>query len=527
MPDFLETDVLIIGSGIAGGIAAFRLARSGLNVILTSRSSNVRESNTLYAQGGIIYKAENDSRQLLTKDIQNAGAEVCNPEHVGILAAEGPELVEKILIQKLNVPFDRTETGALALTMEGGHSVPRILHHADSTGKAIQESLIRKVQKYPNIKMLTDHTAIDLLTLSHHSLNSRDVYKPQTCVGAYLLDQKNNEIIPCIARKVVLATGGLGQIFLRTTNPKGARGDGLAMAYRAGARVINNEFIQFHPTTFYHKDAACFLISEAVRGEGARLVHADGKPFMDKYDRGWKDLAPRDLVSRSIHTEIIENDLTCVYLDLCSYIPRDKILSHFPTIYKNCLAYGIDITKDLVPVVPAAHYSCGGIWVDQWGRSTINNLYAIGEVACTGVHGANRLASSSLLEGVVWGDRSARNILKDIGQEDLFPQKNIPQWQLTGTASPDPALITQDMNSIKHVMWNYVGLVRTNHRLRRAIRDLRGLEIEIENFYRAVHLNDNLIGLRNAVRAAIIVALAAWENTKSIGCHFREQPIIK
>jgi L-aspartate oxidase len=320
----------------------------------------------------------------------------------------------------------------------------------------------------------------------------------------------------------VLATGGLGQIYLRTTNPAGSRGDGLAMAERAGARIINAEFVQFHPTAFYRGGAARFLVSEAVRGAGARLVHADGEPFMQNHDPEWKDLAPRDVVARSIHREMLARDVTNVYLDLHSTIPRAEILSHFPTIYEKALEFGVDITRDLVPVVPAAHYSCGGIWVDEWGLTTIQNLYAVGEVACTGLHGANRLASTSLLEGLVWGRRAAAQICRQLGGLRLYDANLIPAWQPAGDILADPALISQDMSTVKHIMWNYVGLVRTTPRLERALRDLRALESEIEEFYRSHRLTDELIGLRNAVQTAILVANAAWQNKVSMGCHYRE-----
>ncbi len=294
------------------------------------------------------------------------------------------------------------------------------------------------------------------------------------------------------------------------------------MAQRASARVINCEFIQFHPTAFYHINAPCFLISETVRGEGARLVDGNGKPFMERYDRKWKDLAPRDVVARGIYQEMLNSGASNVFLDLASYIPRAKIKGHFPTIRQECLRYGVDITRDLAPVVPAAHYFCGGIWVDEWGRTTVDQLYAVGEVACTGVHGANRLASASLLEGLVFGDRISREINKSLPGSSAPSPEDIPAWQSTGSEEPDAALVQQDMSSIKNIMWNYVGLVRNDHRLARAIRDLRSLETEIERFYRSVRLTDELIGLRNAVRAAIIVAAAAWSNKAGMGCHYRE-----
>ncbi len=522
MSSYIETDVLILGCGIAGGVAALQLADAGVSVVVVTRSDEPKESNTYHAQGGIIYRGKDDSPELLTKDVIRAGADYCHPASVKILATEGPDLVRKILIEKLNVPFDRTADGDLSLVREGSHLVPRIVHAADATGSVIQSALIKAVADHPKVTLLTSHTAVDLLTPSHHSLDRLDIYKPRSCIGAYLLDQKKERVNRCLAKQTILATGGLGQIFLRTTNSAGIRGDGLSMAYRAGARVLNCEFIQFHPTAFYHRNAPCFLISEAVRGEGGRLVHADGEPFMQKYDPEWKDLAPRDIVARSIHQEMLKRDVPNVYLDLRSYISPERIKEHFPSIQKSCLAYGIEISRDLVPVVPAAHYFCGGVWVDAWGETTVDNLYAVGEVACTGVHGANRLASTSLLEGLVWGERAARRIQRTIADPILFPAEKIPVWHDTGRYEPDPALISQDMSSIKHVMWNYVGLVRTTHRLQRAIHELRHLEYEIERFYRAACLTDELIGLRNAVRTALIVTISAWENNSNMGCHYRK-----
>jgi L-aspartate oxidase len=521
MQECHKTDVLIIGSGIAGCIAALELAERGIQVTLVTRSSDPNETNTNYAQGGIIYLGEEDSPELLQKDIINAGDGHCNPEAVAILARDGPELVKKILIDKLQIPFDK-KNGKFSLVAEGSHSIQRIIHASDATGKLIQKIFLQAVSEEKNISFYTRHTAIDLLAPDHHAINKLKIYEPRSCVGAYILDQNSGLIQRFIAKNTILATGGLGQIYLRTTNPSGARGDGLAMAYRTGARVINNEFIQFHPTTFFHRHAPPFLISEAVRGAGAKLVNRDGNPFMQRYDAKWQDLAPRDIVSRSIHREMLEQDIDHVYLDLVSYLPARKIKSHFPNIYAQCLEYGIDITTELVPVVPAAHYACGGVWVDLWGLSTIQNLYAAGEVACTGVHGANRLASTSLLEGVVWGHRSAQKIAEEIYKQKFYNSKDIPPWEDIGEFIPDPALISQDMSYIKHIMWNYVGLIRNRWRLERAMRELRNLESEIERFYRRSRINDSLVGLRNAVRTAIIVTISAWENRKSMGCHFRE-----
>ena len=518
----IHTDVLIIGCGIAGGTAALELADTGLGVVIVTRADEPAESNTYWAQGGIIFTGEGDSPEKLVRDVLHAGAGICREQAVQTLARSGPALVQSVLIDRLKVPFDRRPDGSLSLGREGGHSLPRIVHSADSTGRAIENALIAELRRHPRVRFLTSHTAVDLLTPAHHGRDRRAVYDPVSCVGAYLLEQSTGEIVRAFARTTILATGGLGQIYLRTTNPAGARGDGVAMAYRAGARVINTEYVQFHPTAFYHRSAPCFLITEAVRGAGARLVDERRRPFMDGYDPEWKDLAPRDVVSRSIHAEMLARGVKNVYLDLASYIPAERIRAEFPGMYESCLEYGIDITRDLLPVVPAAHYSCGGVWVDDNGRSTLDRLYAIGEVSCTGVHGANRLASTSLLEGLVWGHRSARHIAESLEPRGAALFDDIPPWQPTGAEAPDPALVAQDVTSIKHIMWNYVGLVRTSRRLARAISDLRNLEVEIERFYRAAALSDDLVGLRNSIRVALIVTLAAWENRESRGCHYRE-----
>lgn len=521
MTDHLETEVLIIGCGIAGGIAALKLANSGIPVTVITRSKTPEESNTLYAQGGIIYKGKDDSPAILAEDIMRAGAGHSNPKAVQILAEKGPQLVKEILLKNLKIPFDRSDHDEFSFFTEGSHSIARILHSKDNTGEIIQKYITDNLRDHQNIQLLTGYTAVDLLTPSHHSLNRLDVYNTHTCSGAYVFDQEKGYVLPIVARKTILATGGLGQIYLRSSNPSWARGDGLAMAYRAGARVINCEFIQFHPTTFHYKMAPHFLISESVRGAGAKLVDDAGTPFMTKYEPEWEDLAPRDVVSRAIHQEMLVRDIPNVYLDFSSYISPTEIKSKFPKIYQSCLDYGIDITKEAAPVVPGAHYFCGGVWVDEWGQATIENLYAVGEVACTGVHGANRLASASLLEGLVWGYLSAQHIIENL-KDTPKPEPGIfPPWQDLGIEKLDPALISQDMSSIKNIMWNYVGLVRSSDRLARALRELRSLEFEIERFYRVSKISDSLIGLRNAVRSGIIVASAAWANKRSMGCHYR------
>ena len=521
------TDVLIIGSGIAGGVVALALGEdSDIQVTVVTNAPNPWESNTFLAQGGIIGRGPEDSAELLKEDLLRAGGGYNNPQAVGILAHEGPRLLQEILIGRLGVTFTETTEQDLEYIREAAHSTRRILHVADATGKAIEEKLIEALSRLPNVTLLSRHTAVDLLTLSHHSQNPIDVYAPPTCLGAYVFNQERGTVNAHLARKTMLASGGLGQIFLHTTNPPTGRGDGLAMAYQARARIINAEYVQFHPTALYRGPSGTprFLISETVRGAGARLVNRQGEPFMERYAPEWKDLAPRDVVARSIHQEMLQTKVECVFLDLRSHMSPDRIKERFPSIHRHCLGTGVDITRDLIPVVPAAHYSCGGVWVDEWGRSSYRDLYAVGEVSCTGVHGANRLGSASLLEGLVWGWRAAQHIteaLKGSEARHVNP-RDIPPWYDTGRYNADPALIAQDMNTIKHIMWNYVGLVRSSHRLARAIDELRHLRSEIDKFYRTANLSDSLIGLRNSVQAALTVAMAAWENRKSRGCHYRE-----
>ncbi|HOU22630.1 MAG TPA: L-aspartate oxidase [Anaerolineae bacterium] len=518
-----ETDVLIIGCGISGATAALRLAKDPhLRITIVTPEEDPRESNTYYAQGGIIYRGDDDSPELLIGDIERAGAGLSNPVAVRILAEEGPDLVRNLLVDKLGVPFDNEPGHGMERIKEAAHSTKRIIHVGDYTGRAIQEKLVEALRSCPNITLLPKTTAVDLLTTSHHSRNRLAVYEPLCCVGAYLFEQTTGRVRACLARKTLLATGGLGRIFLYSTNPPAARGDGLAMAYNAGARIINAEFVQFHPTAFYYRDQARFLVSEAVRGAGAKLVNDRGEPFMHKYAPEWLDLAPRDVVARSIHQEMLTTGSPCVYLDLKSYLSADKITAHFPAIYQKCLEFGVDITRDWIPVVPAAHYHCGGVWVDEYGRSTVRNLYAVGEVSCTGVHGANRLGSASLLEGLVWGARAAEDAQRTLDQ-DCCAYVDIPPWYDEGlTLTADPALIQQDMANIQHIMWNYVGLVRSARRLDRAISDLRNLQVDITRFYGSTKLSDSLIGLRNAVQVALIISQAAWENKVSQGCHYRE-----
>ena len=405
----IEADALVIGCGIAGAVAALRLAGDGQRqVVVVTRSTEPQESNTRYAQGGIVSRGPGDTAELLVRDILAAGAGLSLPETVGLLAEEGPALVHEVLIEQAGVSFDRNVDGELLYTLEGGHSLPRVLHVGDSTGRAIERALIERLEALPNVRLMAAATAVDLITSSHHLRDPLAVYRPITCHGAYVLDREEGAVHRVLAQATVLATGGLGQIYRYTTNPEGARGDGLAMAYRAGARVVNAEYVQFHPTSLAVPGAGNFLVSEAVRGEGGRLYTPDGRHFMDEYAPEWGDLAARDVVARAIHQEMIEHGYPHVLLDLASHMPAGRIRERFPTIYRTALEVGIDVSVEPIPVVPAAHYFCGGVLVDGRGRTTIDGLYAAGEVSCTGVHGANRLASTSLLEGLVWGDRAAR-----------------------------------------------------------------------------------------------------------------------
>jgi L-aspartate oxidase len=515
----VKTDILIIGSGLAGCAAALAAAKQGAEVTLLTRSPHPEESSTFWAQGGIIYQGVDDSPQKLVADIVAAGAGLSSPEAASLVSREGPRLVKDILIDELGIPFDESSKDSTRwdLTAEAAHSLPRILHQKDRTGSAIQRAFIEKMASYPKVTLRCAATAVDLLTISHHSVEPLDVYKPPTCIGAYVLDQASGEIFPILAKETILATGGLGRVFLHTTNPAGTRGDGIAMAYRAGARCINMQYVQFHPTTFFHPSGR-FLISEAMRGEGARLVDGKGREFMTDYHPDGS-LAPRDVVARGIHQMMLESGEPCAYLDI-SHKSADQVRERFPGIYAHCLKYGIDMTKESIPVVPAAHYSCGGIAVDEWGRSNLHRLRAVGEVACSGLHGANRLASTSLLECLVWGTRAGDQTAAFIarGEEYYFPQ--IAPWRYE-REPVDPALIAQDWLSIQQTMWNYVGLVRSEKRLNRAHEILRELHLEILRFYEKAEVTDAMVGLRNGIQTALAILLAAMECRQSLGCHYR------
>jgi L-aspartate oxidase len=518
--DDIRTHTLIIGSGIAGAAAALRLSDDpNHQITVITRAPKAADTNTSWAQGGIVTRGLDDSPDLLVEDVLNAGAGLSSPKAAHLLAEEGPQLVREVLIERCGVQFDRDERGEYVFGLEAAHSTRRIVHVGDRTGAAIIDGMLTTLAERPNVRLLTQHTAVDLITFPHHALDPLAIYDPLACHGAYVLDRASGDIIRVLAGHTILATGGLGQIFRNTSNPRGARGDGLAMAGRAGVRIVNMEYVQFHPTTLSVRGAPNFLISEAVRGEGGMLLTPDGEPFMARYAPEWKDLAPRDVVARAIHMEMLDRGYDHVYLDIASVHPASYIRDRFPQIVENCARYGIDVTAEPIPVVPAAHYQCGGVLVDSWGRTDFDGLYAIGEVSCTGLHGANRLASTSLLEALVWGDRSARHIAER--RRDPIEDARVPGWVYRGDHEPDPALIEGDMTTIRNIMWHYVGLVRTADRLARAQHDLRHLWHEIEDFYRTTRLNDQLIGLRNAVQVARMVAFAAMRNRHSRGAHYR------
>lgn len=516
----MEFDVVIVGSGVAGNTTGYYLAKSGFRVAIINKNEAIEESNTFYAQGGISYEGDGDSAKIRYDDIMTAGANICNPTAVEIVSTEGPDAIRQALIKDFQVDFSKNSNGDFDITDEGAHSVKRILHSFDTTGKSIEEASLAALHKLPNITFLNSHTVVDIITWEHHAVDKYRMYKPPTALGVYVLNNNTQKIEKLLAKVTIIATGGLGQLYLHSTNPSSSTGDGYAMAARAGTWLINMEYTQFHPTTLYLQNSNNFLISEAVRGEGGVIVDKQGVAFMDKYHE-LKSLAPRDIVTRAILTEMLESDDEYVYLDV-SNIGADKIKSRFPHIYKTCLQFGLDITHGAIPIVPAFHFSCGGIRTDMYGKTNLNRLFAVGEAACTGLHGANRLASTSLLEGVVFGQRIAKYIAENRNDYLNCDFPSIPEWIDTGIIDTvDPALINQDWNSLQSIMWNYVGAIRSKRRLRRAISDLKNLRDEIESFYRDTKVNRKLTELRNAVQTGLIVAYQAWANRESIGAHYR------
>jgi len=510
-----KTDILIIGLGLAGMTAAITAARKGKKVTMITKTKDFVSGNTPRAQGGIVYKGTEDSAQKLKQDIIKAGAGHCWEEAVDHLCKHGPHLVKEILIDTLNTEFDRDEKNYKRVS-EGAHSEPRIIYKADQTGKSIHQSALRYLQSLNNVEILTNHIAIDLLTFSHHSTVSTDIYKKPACFGAMVLDNNKNKVLAILSSKTILASGGLGQLFLHTTNPKEATGDGIAMAWRAGARCFNLHYIQFHPTALYHPSGR-FLISEALRGEGGRLINALGKEFMLDYHKQGA-LAPRDIVSRSIHTQMLKEDSDCMFLDI-THKETNWIQNRFPTIYSYCLSKGVDISKEPIPIVPAAHYSCGGVGVNLVGKTSLKRLYAVGEVACSGVHGANRLASTSLLECLVWGYFAGKDAIEDKDNADYFPPTH--KWQ-QGNFTIDKAQIAQEWLTIKNTMWNLAGLIRSQEKLHTAMNILRNLQSEVEKAYQQSRLDTDIISLRNGAQTALAIISASTEARQSCGTHYVE-----
>ena len=513
-------DFLVVGSGIAGLCFAIHATRYGSVIMITKKRDN--ESNTNYAQGGIACVLDpRDSFALHVQDTLIAGNGLCHEEAVQILVENGPDRINELI--KWGAKFSTAPSskafGHLDLGIEGGHSAHRIVHARDLTGSVIEKCLLHKIKHEPHITLYENHTLVELIT-SHHC--TRKV-KHTTCYGAYVLDTIDRKIIPLRSKITFLSSGGAGQVYRHTTNPEIATGDGIACACRSGAEIRNMEFIQFHPTAFYHPDyhadPNAFLISEALRGYGAVLKDGRGKEFMNKY-HPMKSLAPRDIVARAIDAEMKISGDPCVYLDI-RHIPRPKLIQRFPTIYAKCKEYGIDITSDLIPVVPASHYICGGVSVDTFGKTTLANLYAGGETACTGVHGANRLASNSLLEALVFSKRSALHAAATIASLPLIPPGLIEPWDDSGTIDNEEwVLIAHNRIEIKNIMWNYVGIVRSNLRLQRALRRLLFLEKEIENFYKRTKITTKLLELRNSVTVAKLIVQSALKRRESRGLHY-------
>lgn len=510
-----ETDFLVIGSGIAGLSFALKVAEHG-KVILLSKAS-LLESNTKYAQGGIAavtYEPDNYEKHI--KDTLIAGDGLCDEEIVEMVVREAPEQIKQLI--DWGVKFDQNEKGKYDLGREGGHSEYRVLHHKDNTGEEIQNSLVRKVKNHKNIEILENQFAVDLITQHHLGKLVKRSHNNTECYGAYVLDLDTNEVNTFLSKITLIATGGTGNLYDTTTNPKIATGDGIAMVYRAKGIIENMEFIQFHPTSLYNPgEKPSFLITEALRGFGAILKTTDGVEFMRKYDeRG--SLAPRDIVARAIDHEMKISGEDHVHLD-CSHLNSEKLKDHFPNIYEKCLTLNIDITKDPIPVIPAAHYMCGGIKVDENGASTINRLYAAGEVSSTGLHGANRLASNSLSEAVVYANRAAKDAIKRLSQLQI--NKDIPEWDSHGTTYPEEMImITQNYKEMQQIMSNYVGIVRSNLRLERALVRLETIYKETEELYEKSILSQKLCELRNLINVGYLIIKMAQGLHESRGLHY-------
>ncbi len=507
-----QYDVLIIGSGAAGLTLALRLPKRARIAVLSK--GPVREGNTWYAQGGISAVLDHkDSIESHIADTMDAGAGLCDPETVRFTVEHGPEAVQWLV--DLGVPFtrreDRKHEDEFHLTREGGHQHRRVIHAADNTGQVVETSLVDAVRARDNIDLFEQHLAVDLITAD------RIGRKNNHCLGAYVFDRGKDRVEVFRAKFTVLATGGASKVYLYTSNPDTSTGDGIAMAWRAGCRVSNMEFNQFHPTCLYHPQAKSFLITEAVRGEGGKLLLPDGKPFMQRFDpRG--ELAPRDIVARAIDHEMKRYGYDHVLLDI-SHKPESFIRKHFPTVYQRCLDLGFDMAREPIPVVPAAHYTCGGVRTDLKGRADLENLYVVGEAACTGLHGANRMASNSLLECLVFATAAAGDIANRLDKTSLPPE--LPEWDESQvTDSDEEVVVTHNWGELRRFMWDYVGIVRTNKRLERARRRVELLQQEIRDYYGNFRVNNDLLELRNLVQVAELIIHSAQMRKESRGLHY-------
>jgi L-aspartate oxidase len=508
-------DVLIVGSGGAGLTLALKLADQATVTVLSKFT--LTEGSTFYAQGGIsAVLDEEDSIESHIEDTLDAGAGLCDVDIVKLTVSYGKNSIDWLRQQGVTFTEEKSASGEkqLHLNREGGHSHRRIVHAIDATGKAVSLSLISQAKKHPNITLLENHNVIDLVTAHKLGLAGHEV------LGAYVFDAQNHIVKVMPAKIIVLATGGASKVYLYSTNPNVATGDGVALAWRAGCRISNMEFMQFHPTCLYHPHARSFLISEAVRGEGAKLVLPDGSRFMPRYDSR-EELAPRDIVARAIDNEMKKQGIDCVYLDI-SHKSAEFIKEHFPTIYQQCLTFDIDITKQPIPVVPAAHYTCGGVLTDSYARTDIPNLYAIGEAACTGLHGANRMASNSLLECLVFAERASQDILKKLPTLS-YPAVIIPEWDESQVIDSDEeVVVSHNWDELRRFMWDYVGIVRTNKRLSRAMRRLELLKEEISEYYSHFRVTNDLLELRNLVIVAELIVRCAQQRKESRGLHYTQ-----
>ncbi len=517
----MKTDFLVVGSGIAGLSLAINLASKGSVLVVTKK--NRSDTATRLAQGGIASVLGPDDDFVFHEyDTILAGDGLCHEGVVRAIVRDGPERIKEL--ERMGVRFARRPDGSFDLGKEGGHSRRRVAHSGDFTGLEIQKALVDKASSNPNIDILEDFVVVDLLTTckikSSPQEDARCPCSQDRCLGAYVLDASTGKIHAILADITFLATGGAGKVYLYTSNPDVATGDGIAISYRAGVRIANLEFVQFHPTILYHSKAKNFLISEALRGEGARLIDWQGRPFMEKYDPVRRELAGRDVVARAIDAELKKTGKECVYLDI-SHRPADFIKNRFPNIYKTCLKFGIDITKEPIPVVPAAHYMCGGVVTDVWGQTDLPGLFALGETACTGFHGANRLASNSLLEGLVMGYRAAKRALELHEELKVHPSVQVPPWDTGGAVDMEEAvLISHNWDVIRRLMWNYVGIVRSSKRLRLAAQRLKPILEEINQHYWDYIITRDFLELRNLAMTAGLIIEAASMRRESRGGHF-------